>query len=272
MVAQAKRAGIGAFKFYPKNPVHGTTGADQGVPTLFDLQPGVLEAMEKLDMHLLLHGESANCKEILNTGRVFISEQLEKIAADYQGLRICLEHVDTKEGVWFVEGAGANITATITPQHLRYNLDDLFAGGLRAHRYCLPLYKLGEDQTELVRAALSDNPKFCAGDDTAPHPEHGPPGKAKLSDCGCAGAFVAPVSVPLYAEFFAKHNAVEDGRIERFMSINGALARKVPVNTKTMIIERGDWQVPDRYVFGEDDHVVPLCAGETMLYRLVRED
>jgi dihydroorotate dehydrogenase len=52
------------------------------------------------------------------------------------------------------------------------------------------------------------------------------------------------------------------------MSIHGAVARKLPINTRTVIIEQHDWQVPDRYTFGEDDHVIPLCAGETMQYRL----
>jgi dihydroorotase len=267
MVAQAKRAGISGFKFYPKNPVHGTTGADQGVPTLFDLQSGVLETMEKLDMHLLLHGESVNCSDILDLERFFVSEQLEKVASDYPELRVCLEHVSTKEGVWFVESAGDNITATITPQHLWYSINSLFEGGLRVHRYCLPAYKHEPDRVELVRAAISGNQKFCAGDDTAPHPEHGPSGKAKLSACGCAGAFVAPVSVPMYVEAFAKENAL-DNRFEQFMSVNGALARKLPINSKKIIIEQHDWQVPERYTFGEDDHVVPLCAGETMKYRL----
>lgn len=268
MITAAIRAEIRDFKFYPKHSKLGTTGADKGVPTLFDLQVGVLETIEKLGGHLLLHGASANSNEILELEKIFIGEQLVEIARRHEGIAICFEHLSTKDGVQFVMDARGNITATITPQHLLYNLNDLFAGGMRVHRWCQPPYNLTPHQEALIQAAISGHPKFYAGDDTAPHAEHGPDGQAKLSACGCAGVFVAPVSVPVYAKIFADHGALDE-RFELFMSINGAVARGTVPSNKLMTIERRDWQVPLRYTFGEDDHVVPMCAEEILPWAII---
>ena len=45
--------------------------------------------------------------------------------------------------------------ATITPQHLLYNRNALFQGGLRPHMYCLPVLKRETHQLALrIRALL----------------------------------------------------------------------------------------------------------------------
>lgn len=269
-IARAKGAGFVGAKFYPKNPTHGTTGSQDGVPSLLYLQEATLATMQELRFHLLLHGESTTHPDIFDLERHFVREQLRWAVDKFPDLPIVLEHVSTKEGVDFVLQAPNHVTATITPQHLWYSINSLFEGGLRPHRYCLPLYKHPEDQRALIEAATSQlNGKFCAGDDTAPHPKYGLPKQAKLTDCGCAGAYVAPVSVPMYAAAFERAGAM-DARFEYFMSVNGAVARGLPVNDDKIIIERRPWKVPEEFHFGGEDVVVPLFAGEELTWQVVQ--
>src|SRR3546814_19751782 len=87
----------------------------------------------------------------------------------------------------FVDASGANIAATVTPQHLIINRNALFAGGLRPHAYCLPVAKREQHRLAVRRAATSGSPKFFLGTDSAPHAV-----ERKEGDCGCAGIFNAP--------------------------------------------------------------------------------
>ncbi|MFZ2187384.1 MAG: dihydroorotase [Candidatus Moraniibacteriota bacterium] len=254
------------FKFYPKNPTHGTTGSQAGVPSLRDVDDAIA-AMAEYGVRLLVHGESAVHSDILDLERYFIQEELVPTVEEHPNLLLVAEHITTKEAVQFVLNTSANVTATVTPQHLWYSINSLFEGGLRPFRYCLPLYKHIGDKDAIIQAIVSGSQKFCAGDDTAPHPEHGPRGKAKLADCGCAGAYVAPVSVPMYVAAFEAAGALDD-RLENFMSVNGALTRDLPLNNDLIIIERKPWTVSESDDYG-DDKVVPLCAGETIEWQAV---
>ena len=267
-IRRAKTNQIIGVKFYPKNPTHGTTGSQAGVPSLQEVDEE-LQALDHYQVPLLVHGESARHSDILDLERRFVEEQLAPVMQKYPDLPLVVEHATTKEAIEFVVRAPPNVTATITPQHLWYSLNSLFEGGLRPFRYCLPLYKHAEDQAALIKAAISGNPKFCAGDDTAPHPERGPKGKAKLADCGCAGAYVAPVSVPMYAQAFEKAGALDE-RFEAFMSVNGAKTRHLPLNTDEIVLERKPWKVPESYGYGNSDIVVPLCAGEELAWQVVQ--
>lgn len=267
-IRRAKEEGFAGVKFYPKNPTHGTTGSQAGVPSLKDVMH-VLEFMTQHDLALLVHGESAQHTRILELERHFVDEQLVPVHHELPELKIVGEHATTKELVWFVEGASGNVTATATPQHLWYTIDGLFEGGLRPFRYCLPLYKHEEDRAALRNAVFSGNIKFAAGDDSAPHPKFGlAKERGKLTDCGCAGAYVAPVSVPMYVEAADRMDAL-DQRFEDFMSRNGAMTRGLPMNDDIIVVERKPWKVPDEFPYGDGEVVVPLCAGETLEWQVV---
>ena len=43
-------------------------------------------------------------------------------------------------------------------------------GGLRPHNYCLPVLKREEHRAAVLEAAVSGNPRFFLGTDSAPHP------------------------------------------------------------------------------------------------------
>src|SRR3546814_21023744 len=102
----------------------------------------------------------------------------------------------------FVDASGANIAATVTPQHLIINRNALFAGGLRPHAYCLPVAKREQHRLAVRRAATSGSPKFFLGTDSAPHAVERTEG-----DCGCAGIFNAPFPPESYARVFEEEGA-----------------------------------------------------------------
>ena len=49
----------------------------------------------------------------------------------------------------------------------------------------------------------------------------------------------------------------------------GARMEAVVADKDTITFERLPWIVPSEYHFGDNDVVVPLCAGETMGWRVV---
>ena len=174
-------------------------------------------------------------------------------------LRVVFEHVTTREGVQFVQGARARVGATITPQHLMLNRNALFAGGIRPHLYCLPVLKTEPDRVALLEAAISGNPRFFLGTDSAPHARH-----TKEHACGCAGIFSAHAGIELYAEAFDAAGALE--RLQGFASEFGADFYRLPRNPDSITLVKEPWPVPGTVPFGRDE-LVPMRAGETIAWR-----
>jgi len=257
-IAAAKRSGfVHAVKYYPAGA---TTHSDAGVTALERVYPA-LEAMQTHGVVLSLHGEVTDGDvDIFDRERVFIERSLTRIVRDFPALKIVLEHITTADGAEFVAAAPPGIAATITPQHLVYSRNALFAGGVRPHLYCLPILKRERHRRALVAAATSGNPKFFLGTDSAPHATH-----AKENACGCAGCYSAPVALALYAEAFEAVGAL--ARLEGFASLFGADFYGLPRNGDKVTLEREPWIVPAEYPFGED-RVVPLRAGEQVFWRV----
>ncbi len=119
-----------ACKLYP---AHATTNSALGV-TEFKKIYRVFEAMERIGMPLLLHGEVTERHiDIFDREAAFIDRILTRTIADFPALRIVFEHVTTAEAVRFVEDGGPNLAATITPHHLEINRNAMFEGGIRPH-------------------------------------------------------------------------------------------------------------------------------------------
>jgi len=257
-VRAARASGfVHAIKYYPAGA---TTHSDAGVTALERAYPA-LAAMEREGMVLSVHGEVTGADvDMFDRERLFVDGPLARIVRDFPALRVVVEHLTTREAVQFVREAPVTVAATITPQHLAWSRNALFAGGLRPHLYCLPVLKREEHRQALVAAATSDNGKFFLGTDSAPHPRH-----AKESACCGAGCFSAPLALPFYAEIFEDAGALD--RLEDFASVHGARFYGLPLNPATVTLVREAWQVPADYPFG-DDRVVPLRAGETMRWRV----
>ena len=242
-----------AAKLYPAGA---TTNSASGVTDIRRIYP-VLERMERIGMVFCVHGEVTDPDvDIFDREAVFIERVLDPIAREFPALKIVFEHITTKEAAQFVEGAGENIAATVTPQHLIINRNAIFAGGLRPHAYCLPVAKRETHRLAVRKAATSGSSKFFLGTDSAPHSR-----EAKESACGCAGLFNAPFALESYVQVFEEEGALD--KFEAFASLNGPRFYGLPISEETVTLERADVQVPD-----EVDGLVPFQAGKTLRWRL----
>jgi dihydroorotase len=257
-IAAAKASGIVlAVKYYPAGA---TTHSEAGVTALERAFPA-LAAMEKHGVVLSIHGEATDPDvDVFDRERVFVDRSLSAIVRRFPGLKVVLEHATTRDGVQFVASGPPTLAATITPQHLLYSRNALFAGGIRPHLYCLPVLKREAHRQALVEAATSGSPRFFLGTDSAPHARH-----TKENACGCAGCYSATVALPLYAEAFDAAGALD--RLEGFASLNGAAFYGLPVHEDTVTLVRSPWTVPHEYPLGEHT-IVPLRAGETVAWRV----
>ncbi len=241
-----------AAKLYPANA---TTNSAHGVTDVRHIR-AALETMQRIGMPLLVHGEVTDADvDIFDREAVFIDRTLAALVRDYPALKIVFEHITTAEAAAFVESAPATVAATITPHHLAINRNAMFEGGIRPHLYCLPVLKRERHQLALRKAAVSGNPKFFLGTDSAPHAL-----PTKETACGCAGMFNAPFALESYARTFDEEGALD--RLEGFASEFGPAFYGLPLNTGTITLERAAVTVPDRV-----GDVVPFLAGETLEWR-----
>jgi dihydroorotase len=257
-ITRGYEAGVfAACKLYP---AHATTNSAHGVTDIRKLT-GVLEAMQRIDMPLLIHGEVTDPDvDIFDREAVFIDTILAPLVRDYPELKIVLEHITTEEAAAFVEAGGPRLAATITPQHLIINRNAIFAGGIRPHAYCLPVAKRERHRLAVRRAAVSGSPSFFLGTDSAPH-EVG----RKEAACGCAGIFNAPFALESYAQVFEEEGALD--RLEAFASEHGPRFYGLPLNEGTVTLERLETAVPERLQHGPIA-LVPFHAGEALRWRL----
>jgi dihydroorotase len=257
-IARARDAGVVAVKLYPAGA---TTNSDAGVTDLRHTRP-TLEAMQRLGLPLLVHGEVTDpAIDLFDREAVFIDTQLIPLRRDFPELKLVFEHITTREAAQYVAEAGAHTAATITAHHLLYNRNALFTGGVRPHYYCLPVLKREVHRLALVAAATSGSDRFFLGTDSAPHPAH-----LKEHATGCAGCYTALSAIELYAEAFEAAGALE--RLEGFASWHGPDFYGLPRNTARITLRREAWTLPESLPFGEAQ-LKPLRGGETLSWRLV---
>jgi len=245
-----------AAKLYP---AHATTNSAHGVTDVRNIYPA-LDRMQEIGMPFLVHGEVTSPEvDIFDREAVFIDQVLAPLLKDFPALKVVFEHITTKDAAEFVESAGPNVAATITPHHLMINRNAIFAGGIRPHAYCLPVAKREVHRLALRKAATGGSDKFFLGTDTAPHQQ-----AAKEAACGCAGIFCAPHALESYATVFEEEGALD--RFEAFASENGPKFYDLPLNPGRVRLERAECAVPER-IPADGGAVVPWLAGETLRWR-----
>ena len=256
-VDQAVDSGmIKAFKLYPAGA---TTNSAAGVKDIARVYP-LLERMQDRDMVLCVHGEVVDTNiDIFDREKVFIERTLSRLLRDFPELRIVMEHITTREAADFVRQGPATLAATLTPQHLLYDRNDLLAGGIKPHYYCLPILKRNTHKPALLQAATSGHPRFFLGTDSAPHLQH-----AKENACGCAGMFSAHAAIELYAEIFEQAGALD--KLEAFASFHGADFYQLPRNPRRIVLRKENWSVPAAYTAGSQQ-IIPMNAGEVMRWK-----
>lgn len=257
-IIDAKAAGTIAAKLYPAGA---TTNSDAAVSALKSLYP-VFEAMQEEGMLLLIHGEvTDNHIDIFDREKVFIDQHMKPITENFPNLKIVFEHITTKDAGDFVFAANSNVAATITPQHLLLNRNDLLVGGIRPHNFCLPVLKRNIHQEALRKYVATGSSKFFLGTDSAPHEKH-----KKESACGCAGCYSAWSALELYTQVFDDLGALD--KLEGFASHHGADFYGLPRNQGTVTLVKEDWQVPDEITLPSGDPIVPFFASQTVSWKV----
>jgi dihydroorotase len=235
---------ISAIKLYPAGITTNSEGGVSGIDS--ESLKMTLDAMSKLKIPLLIHGESNGF--VMDREKEFVPVY-EELATNFPDLTIIMEHITTKDSVEALD-RHENLYATITLHHLLITLDDVAGGMLEPHLFCKPIAKRPEDREALLKVALSAHPKVMFGSDSAPHPQ-----SAKES-CGCAaGVFTAPIALPVLAELFAYHDKLEN--LQAFVSDNAQRIYHFTPQTKTVTLEDTPSSVPAIY-----DTVVPMYAGK----------
>ena len=257
-IARAKAAGVVALKLYPAGA---TTNSDAGVTDIRKTY-ATLEAMQKAGLLLLVHGEVTDGDvDVFDREAFFIDRVMTPLRKDFPELKVVFEHITTKEAAQYVTAADRFTGATVTPQHLLYNRNAIFMGGLRPHYYCLPVLKREEHRLALIQAATSGSPKFFLGTDSAPHASV----MKENSVCG-AGCFTALSALELYAEAFEAAGALD--KLEAFASFHGADFYGLPRNTTQVTLRKTEWTLPESVPFGEAAQLKPLRGGEALHWKL----
>ncbi len=262
-VERARDSGIvHAVKLYPAGA---TTNSESGVTSLTRCTR-VLEAMQRVGMPLLIHGEVTRPQvDVFDRERIFIDEVLIPLRRDFTELRIVFEHITTQDAVDYVTGERGALGATITAHHLLFNRNSIFLScdgrpRLSPHHYCLPLLKREAHRRALVAAATRGDARFFLGTDSAPHAKGD-----KEATCGCAGCYTAASALEMYAQVFEDEGALQ--RFEAFASFNGADFYGLVRNTSMITLKRSEWRVPAEFPFA-DRTIVPLGAGEKLRWKL----
>jgi dihydroorotase len=256
----------GIFTGVKLYPVGATTNSAYGVTDFERIRP-VLARMEKIGMRLLIHGEEAAdpAVDVFDREAVFIEKRLIPMTKDYPGLYIILEHLSSKVGVDYVRSAAPQLGGTITPYHMLLNRTDMLGYGIRPYYYCMPVVKRESDRLAVLEAAISGEPCYFLGTDSAPHPV-----AAKLAQCGCAGLFNAPVAIETYANTFDQAGALE--KLEAFASLNGPTHYGLAPNEATITLERQSWTAPEEVaVPGPEERAIIYRGGEVIEWRVVSD-
>lgn len=258
-ILKAKDSGfVKAVKYYPSGA---TTHSELGVTDIRRCDR-IFETMEQVDLPLLLHGEVTDPDvDLFDREKVFIEQHLIPLKQRFPQLRVVLEHITTSDAVEYIREAD-NIGATLTPQHLLFNRNQIFKGGINPHFYCLPILKRETHRQALLKAATSGNPKFFLGTDSAPHTR-----TSKENSCGCAGCFSALHALELYAEAFESVNALD--KLEAFASFYGPDFYQLPRNREQITLTKTTWTIPDEVPFTESG-LVPLHAGQKVTWKMQR--
>ncbi|GAB2684183.1 dihydroorotase [Aliiglaciecola sp. 3_MG-2023] len=257
-IIDAKNAGVVAAKLYPAGA---TTNSDAAVAGIEALYP-VFEEMAEQQMLLLIHGEVTQAHiDIFDREKEFIDQHLAQIVERFPHLKIVFEHITTSDAAEFVLQSSDKVAATITPQHLLLNRNDLLVGGVRPHNFCLPVLKRNTHQQALRKVVASGSKKFFLGTDSAPHEKH-----RKESACGCAGCYSAWSALELYAQIFDDLGAID--KLEGFSSHFGADFYGLARNTQTVTLVKEKWQIPEQIILPNGNPIVPFFAGQTVDWKI----
>lgn len=259
-IVEAKKRGITGVKSYPAGV---TTNSTSGVVDYSLFYP-VFAEMERQNMVLNLHGEAPSTGDVtvLSAEERFLPI-LSQLHERFPKLRIILEHCTTAAAIEAVKKCGPTVAGTITAHHLSIIIDS-WAGD--PFCFCKPVAKTPADRDALLRAAVSWDPKFFFGSDSAPHPAASKRGGDKIA----AGVFTQPYTTQVVIDSFEqacqngvlKEEAITPEIIEGFMSKFGRAFYGLKEEQKEFItLERKGEKIADILKSARLD-VVPFRKGQ----------
>jgi dihydroorotase len=265
-VKEAANLGIKGVKVYPRNV---TTNSENGVLDYTKIVDA-LKAVRDNGMVASFHGEHPSYDVEGDDKEKAFFEILLDIVAKVPGLRVILEHISTEEAVRFVSNVNFDVYASITIHHLYYTADDedgyseASKGKGNSHLICKPKLKRKVDRRALISAAISGNPRFIYGGDSAPHLK-----KFKGPWEIACGDFNAPTALPSLVELFDTYRA--PNRLEPFISVFGFAAWNIKPISGYVVVEQNYWPVPLEYHVAKQvsDSIIPMRYGETLPWQIV---
>ncbi len=103
--------------------------------------------------------------------------------------------------------------------------------------FCLPVAKREADRLAIQKAAVSGDPRFFFGSDSAPH---------RLIDKektgAAAGVFNMPTALSSIVQVFEEEASFNN--LEAFLSLNGALFYGLPPNPDTITLSKATDAIP----------------------------
>tara|TARA_Y100000768_G_scaffold331138_1_gene270256 strand:+ start:10 stop:945 length:936 start_codon:yes stop_codon:yes gene_type:complete len=218
---------VKAVKYYPAGA---TTNSQSGGSAMMNYNH-IFEAMEEKKIPLLVHAESTDDNvDIFDREAAFLERELSLVCERFPELKVTVEHISTSDGIDFVK-AHPQVGGSITPHHLSRNRSDMISPAFHADLFCKPVINSEQDRLTLVQTAISGNPSFFLGTDSAPHPTH-----AKYGKDAKAGIFNAAYGLEVIAEIFAIENKLDN--LSAFTSINGATFYGYEPSQETITLHR----------------------------------
>jgi len=263
-IVEGFRSGIvKAVKLYP---AHATMNSTQGVTDIKKVLH-VFKKMEEVGMPLLIHGETLRDEqgvliEAPYREEIFLEKTFPKLLKHFPNLKMVLEHVTTATAVELVKQQNPRrVGATITVHHLMITEEDVTGSDTPAHFSCMPVPKDPEDMQALRAAAVSGDPHFFLGTDSAPHPV-----SAKEGENPPPGIFTAPAALELYAHIFDEMGQLQN--LEAFASVNGANFYGMPINEEKVTLKRDPWTLESLVKVSDGGFIRPFGYHENPSVRL----
>jgi dihydroorotase len=254
-------AEVGLRPVVKSYPPGGTTNSDDAVPLL--TKQDVLSTLKEVGGTLLIHGESVtdtsgNTLPHEQREEYFMNSMFITVREKNLGLRICLEHITTRDGVERVKAdKSGNTVCTITPQHMLLTSEafgEIWGG---VHARCMPYLKSEDHRACIAAFATSGDRRAILGTDCAPHILRNKEKPFEEAMCGC----YTPHALAMYAKVFEDAKALDE-RFAQFASLNGPRwwGLKEPTYQETItLLNTGKNSIPEPTpVPDENDIVVPL--------------
>jgi dihydroorotase len=243
---------IKAVKYYPAGA---TTNSQSGGSAMMNYNH-IFEAMEEKKIPLLVHAESTDDNvDIFDREAAFLERELSLVCERFPELKVTVEHISTSDGIDFVK-SHPQVGGSITPHHLSRNRSDMISPAFHPDLFCKPVINSEQDRLTLVETAISGDPSFFLGTDSAPHPTH-----AKYGKDAKAGIFNAAYGLEVIAEIFATENKLDN--LSAFTSVNGATFYGYEPSQENITLHRSSLD-PERatHISTENGNQVVLFGAE----------